>query len=189
MCRSFPPPAVSGRAAARGHGSFPEAARSGRERCGGSGELLLLDGEYGHPSTDGSMPEISCPYTLFLASISWQTAVESEQHQSMLFSQGILMQETPFGISVSSGLSDSGSSPCSRLRGLSERRWFSVVDVTDPHRPTYCFVTGPDGPDDIFGPAETKPVTAARLLARYERLDRIRAFDPENTGVGCGRTP
>ncbi|KAI0653522.1 hypothetical protein C8Q70DRAFT_927520 [Cubamyces menziesii] len=129
-------------------------------------ELLELDGKYGHPWKDNNIPEVPCPYSLFLVSIAWQTDLEKMDYN--------YLRPRPSELDVKAGLWDTQNDD-----------GFSIIDITDPQTPAYCFVSGP-GP--YFVPPQTKPIPAHRYLADYHALHRIPPFDPGHPEAAQART-
>ncbi|KAI0359612.1 hypothetical protein OH77DRAFT_1042478 [Trametes cingulata] len=122
-------------------------------------ELRDLDGKFYHPSAatpaPDACPAVPCPYTISLLSIAWTfSKVPSSIRYNL-----------PFDIAVDDARTNCWE--CTNDLGL------TVIDITNPKRPSYCF---------LFDPA-TPPLSAYEYLAKRcdlanvtgSAMDRLKA--------------
>ncbi|KAJ6599168.1 hypothetical protein DFH09DRAFT_1389279 [Mycena vulgaris] len=87
-------------------------------------EIRAIQGKYGSGNAQPPLPETPCPYALFLLASAW--CVDLEGHYAS-------------GVSFENGMLDAnmGSNEGDNNDGI------SVIDITDPTNPSYCFVSVP----------------------------------------------
>ncbi|KAJ6599201.1 hypothetical protein DFH09DRAFT_28564 [Mycena vulgaris] len=85
-------------------------------------EIRALQGKYSLGKTKPSLPAVPCPYTLFLLASAWCVDLEGYYASGVSFENGMLD-------------ANMGSSGGDNNDGI------SVIDITDPANPSYCFVS------------------------------------------------
>ncbi|KAH9921538.1 uncharacterized protein BXZ73DRAFT_79930 [Epithele typhae] len=91
-------------------------------------EVRNLDGKYGaFGNREPTIPDIPCPYTTSLFATAWSTNLETGE-QGEYYSSGFCYLDAPMG--CWDGDNNDG---------------ITIIDVTDPYNPKYCFMVA-DGP-------------------------------------------
>ncbi|KAI0045830.1 hypothetical protein FA95DRAFT_1560805 [Auriscalpium vulgare] len=101
-------------------------------------ELATLHGKYGRWGEEPRIPKVPADFVAFLLATSWSVALESEDGYAsgISFANDVLYAD----MSVGAGADDS----------------ITIIDVTDPAAPRYCF-------NSIGGP----PLSARQYVSRY----------------------
>lgn len=110
-------------------------------------ELRTIDGKYGRWGGDPKIPDVPCPYVAFVLGAAYTTDLSTPgdfyySHASFL--------SADIG-STEAGPDDDG---------------ISVIDLTDPFHPTYCFVSVQGLPTSLQPPL-LHPLSAAQYLRAY----------------------
>ncbi|KAJ7667919.1 hypothetical protein DFH06DRAFT_1183916 [Mycena polygramma] len=109
-------------------------------------ELRSIQGKYGLGETEPRMPSVPCPYTTFLLASAWCVDLEAP-----VYGSGVSFQNSVLDAKMGSTEGDNNDG-------------ITVVDVTDPTHPSYCFVS-------IFG-LESESSVPSRVPLSAEQYCR-----------------
>lgn len=104
-------------------------------------EIAAIQGQYGRWRKEPRIPQVPCPYIAFLLATNWCVDLEDPQEayiSGVSFSNAILF-------------ADMGSAQGDNNDGI------SIIDVTDPYAPSYCFVAS----------GSRRPLTAEQYVRLY----------------------
>ncbi|TFK78969.1 hypothetical protein K466DRAFT_668274 [Polyporus arcularius HHB13444] len=118
-------------------------------------EVRNIQGKYGsHNAVKPPIPNVPCPFAAALLAMAWTADL---QDGANIYSSGTTLGNDLLEASMGCWDGDNND-------GL------SILDVTDPEKPAYCFLSGPETP----GTPEqyTAPLDARGYLSVYYKLDK-----------------
>lgn len=110
---------------------------------------------------DDKIPEVPCPYTLFLVASAWCYDLEIQYASGVSFDNGVLD-------------ANMGSNEGDNNDGI------TVIDITEPTKPTYCFVSveGLEASDDAV--PTYVPLSAEQYVRAYYPAPRINMTEKQD---------
>ncbi|KAI1785354.1 hypothetical protein LXA43DRAFT_1066002 [Ganoderma leucocontextum] len=99
-------------------------------------EVRAIDGQYGrHGAQKPQIPDVPCPYAASLLGSAWTTDLEAGQE---MYTSGVTLEQAllPAWLGCWDGDNDDG---------------ISILDITEPDHPAYCFLRRSEGVLDAYG--------------------------------------